>query len=454
MPIFARLCRRVGWRAGCPMTLPPPKICERIRALHALLGSPVANEAETALRMLTKLLTDHGLSWNDLPPILAADATVAEAQAAAAAPAATNRPPVNVLDLVLTLVEEHVALTAEETMAVALWILHSWVFDRFAITPRLAALSPVRGCGKTTLLILIELLTSEAHRSDNVSAAALYYQLDRRPRATLLVDEGDNLDILRNGTLRAVFNSGHRRGGNVARYVAGKTKKFGTFAPLAIAAIGILPLPMLHRAVMINMQRPTGDRPIRRLDEDDPAFPATRSEIRRWADTSVLNRDPDMPHAVRGRAADNWRVLLAIADDLGHGDAARHAALKLSADRPDEDPGVMLLTDIKTIFDARGVDRIASAALVAALLALEDGGWNEWRGSSDDGQPRKLTQGELARLLRPFHIRSKTIWRRQRQPGDQSKRGYLRSQFEETWRRYCPSSDTPTQAGNIKHLPR
>jgi hypothetical protein len=28
-----------------------------------------------------------------------------------------------------------------------------------------------------------------------------------------------------------------------------------------------------------------------------------------------------MPPMLRNRAADNWRVLLAIADDLGHGEA-------------------------------------------------------------------------------------------------------------------------------------
>lgn len=38
-----------------------------------------------------------------------------------------------------------------------LWILHGYVFDRFPITPRLALLSPIRACGKTTLLVLIDL---------------------------------------------------------------------------------------------------------------------------------------------------------------------------------------------------------------------------------------------------------------------------------------------------------
>jgi Protein of unknown function (DUF3631) len=85
-----------------------------------------------------------------------------------------------------------------------------------------------------------------------------------------------------------------------------------------------------------------------------------------------------------------------------------------------------LLRDIRTVFQARGIDRIASAALVEALLGLDDGLWNEWRGPIDDRQPRKLTLGELSRLLRPFGIRPRTIWPAGRRPGDRSRRGYRR----------------------------
>jgi hypothetical protein len=125
----------------------------------------------------------------------------------------------------------------------------------------------------------------------------------------------------------------------------------------------------------------------------------------------------------------------------------------VGAHRPDEDT-VTLLADIRTVFQERGVDRIASSALVDALLGLDDGLWSEWRGPNDDRPPRKLTQGELSRLLRPFGIRPKTIWPTRRRPGDRSSRGYSRLQFEEAWRAYCPSPDTPTQPSKIIGLPR
>jgi len=53
---------------------------------------------------------------------------------------------------------------------------------------------------------------------------------------------------------------------------------------------------------------------------------------------------------------------------------------------PDEDPALLLLLDIRTIFDTLGVDRISSAELLEALHALEDSVWLEWRGPNDDQQ--------------------------------------------------------------------
>jgi hypothetical protein len=437
------------------MNLPSPKICKLIRQLHRLMGSPNPNEAQNAREKLITLLDKHGLSWNDIPTIIAAadaDESAGESNHRPSAPQGpTSGPDVNVLDLVLRLLEMHVAITPEERVAVALWILHTYVFDRFTITPRLALLSPVRGCGKTTLLVLLELLVADPYRTDNVTAAAIYHQLDYR-QFSLLIDEVDNLGLLGNHVLRSVFNSGHRRGGTISRFDRGRSRRYRTFAPLAVAAIGMMPLPLLHRSIVINMQRSPGH--LERLDENNPFFVAAREQIQKWVAICSLAQDPELPPSLRNRAADNWRVLISIADALGHGEDARAAAIALCANRPDEDPGVVLLADVRTIFLGFGIDRIASAVLIKALLALDDGIWADWRGLNDDRPPRKLGQGELARLLRMFDIRPRTIWPAQRRPGDKSSRGYLRSQFEAAWAAYCPPADTPTKSSKIIKLLR
>jgi hypothetical protein len=440
------------------MTLPSLDTCKRIRSVHARLGSPYADESATAFDKLKKLLAEHGLNWNDLPAVLAVTEDVTATAFTDGSDSATNstsgpsgRPAVNVLDLLLVLIEHHVAITAEERMLVALWILHTYVYDQFDITPRLAVLSPASECGKTRLMLLLKLLVHNPKYSDNVTSAVIYHELDLNPGTTFLLDEVDNQGLLRDHVLRTVFNGGHGREGTINRMVGGKPKEFRTFAPLAVAGIGMLPLPMLSRVpAVINMRRyAPGEIQIQELDDLDPSFPAVRDEIKKWVATCLLVRNPAIPFHNRG--AQNWRVLLAIADDLGHGEAARAAAIELNANRRDEDPGVVLLTDIRTVFMARDIDRIASLALVEALVGLDDGFWNEWGGPQDDRVPHSLTQGELARMLKRFHIRPSTVWPLHRRPGDRSSRGYYRHQFEAAWRSYCPA-DTPTQSQKIRYL--
>ena len=50
----------------------PPNICQLARKLFAQIGS-LGKDAEVAQEKLKRLLSGHGLSWNDLPRILVAD---------------------------------------------------------------------------------------------------------------------------------------------------------------------------------------------------------------------------------------------------------------------------------------------------------------------------------------------------------------------------------------------
>jgi hypothetical protein len=240
--------------------------------MHELVGrASTLNERRQARNGLIRLLAEESLHWTkDLPGMLAAEwrnkNPANRSSGAATSQAPTDRPTINALKLVLALIEDHIAVTPEQRIAAALWVLHTYHYDRYSITPRLALLSPVRGCGKTTLIVLLEQLCANSFRSDGVSPAAIYYQLDERPLTTFLIDESDNLDLFRNALLRRIFNSGHRRGGNESRFIAGRVRRYPTFAPLAVAAIGKLPLPLMHRSIVINMQRAPTEAQLRRLD--------------------------------------------------------------------------------------------------------------------------------------------------------------------------------------------
>jgi hypothetical protein len=130
-----------------------------------MLQSPNGNEADVARKKILEFLTGRGFTWDNLDELLDSEQTY------------------NVLSLVDGFLEKYIWVTPEERLAIALWALHTYVFDRYKITPRLALLSPVFGCGKTTLLILLEHLVANPSRYVNVTAALLYRQIE----ATALV---------------------------------------------------------------------------------------------------------------------------------------------------------------------------------------------------------------------------------------------------------------------------
>ena len=80
-------------------------------------------------------------------------------------------------------------------------------------------------------------------------------------------------------------------------------------------------------------------------------------------------------------------------------DRAREAAAILMP-KEVESIGPMLLEDIKAAFNDR--DRMSSSDICAALNGLEGRPWGDWKGKS-------LTPNQLARLLKPFGIRSDNV---------------------------------------------
>jgi hypothetical protein len=420
-----------------------------------MLGSDNINERENARNKLDELLRRHKLTWNDLPAELAAAATTSPLpDQPPDDDGQTGRATVNQIDAVEYLLREYSEMKQHEFIAVALWTLHTHVYSRFMHTPRLALTSPVRGCGKTNALDVLETLVATASKTDSITAAALCQEIDRR-HPTMLLDEADNLGLLRDGLLRAIVNAGHKRGGR--RSIS--QREYSLFAPMAYAAIGTtatLPLPLLQRSIVINMERHDGTRPLKRFDSGnpDPALGATYLEVLRWARTVTLELNPIMPEGLRNRSADNWRPLFAVADALGWGEKARAAAMEFAKSHQDEDVPVTLLRDIRDLFDERRFDRLWSETIIDYLVNLDDAPWSEWRGVQGDQQPRRLTQAQLADTLRLFGIRPRTVWLRNRRPDSRSKKGYYRSQFEQAWRSYCPIDGTPAQSFNYRRLRR
>jgi hypothetical protein len=416
------------------------------------LGSSDPAVRAGARERIAERLARHRKNWNDF-----ADALYGATPAPWLDPSVAPDPePINSLALIVHLLKEYTELREHEYTAVALWTLHTHVYQQFTVTPRLALRSATGDCGKTTLLDVIGRLAARPSKFDSITASAIFHLIDES-HPTLLLDEVDNLmlGLQANGRIRAIINSGHRRGGVVAIREQGETRLFSTFTPLALALpdiVGGLPRTLNSRCLTLMMRRSDGRRPLRRLDLGDLALNATYQRILLWQRDVVLDPDPTMPEGLHNRIADNWRPLLSIADSLDWGEQARKAMAIFATEYSDADAKVQLLVDIRRVFDTQEVDRLPSKTLLDALHGLVDSDWTEFRGTRGDQQPHKLKAGELAGMLRDFQIRPRSIWPPHRTADSRSAKGYVRGQFEEVWRAYCTEAGTTAQSNSNKGL--
>jgi hypothetical protein len=360
--------------------------------------------------------------------------------------------PVNgaeLLDDICKVIRQHVVLPDGSAETMALWAVHTHVFDCFNHSPRLAITSPEKGCGKTTALDVLREFVARPLPTSNVTASAVFRTIEIAS-PTLLIDEADTF-LKENEQLRGILNSGHRKGTPIIRTVGDdyEPRQFSR-APAAIAMIGNLPSTLDDRSIAVRLRRrkPTervqAFRSDRAIDLHDLARKAAR-----WAAdhrAALCLADPDMGQLVN-RVADNWRPLFAIADAAG-GEwpkQARTIAHSSEAEKEDQSVRTMLLSDIRDIFIARPErDRISSSELASGLGLLEGRPWAEWR----NGKP--MTAAALARMLSPFGILPGT-----RRAGVETFKGYLYSDFEEAFSSYLANfanqSVTPSQLNNDGH---
>ena len=351
----------------------------------------------------------------------------------------------------------YLVLPSGAAEVLALWTIHAHTFEASHITPRLDIGSPEKGCGKTTLLDVLQQLTPRSIRTESISAAVQFRLMDGH-RPTLLVDEVDSF-LKQNDELRGALNAGHRRGGMHYRCDGDKheVRGFKTFGPVALAGIGQLKGTLADRSIRIPMRRRLAEESIRELRADRaPDLKELARKAARWGKDNfddLCDVDPDVPKGLFNRVADNWRPLFAIADAAG-GDwssKVRAIAVELSsgAGAKDDSVRVQLLADIKAVFEEKDTNRLASAILCEALAQREDAPWIEWGRSQ-----KPITPPALARLLKAFDIAPGTI----RLDSSSTPKGYHQKQFDDAFSRYIPSQSAtppqPTDAGAYSLIPK
>ena len=320
--------------------------------------------------------------------------------------------------------------------------MHTYAFLLRNVSTYVGIESPQKQCGKTTLLTLLSQLVCRPEIAANISPSA-FFRVIEETRPTLLIDEGDTF-LKRHGELRGILNAGYTRDSAYVVRVANQVKnsdkgvmsrlvRFSCFCPKAIAAIGRLPETLADRCIVIRMQRKTAAESCERSRNLD-VLELRRKCLRFVTDhaEAIANARPEIPSGLSDRTVDIWEPLHVLAHLAGGEwpENARQAMSALTASAQEHNPIGSLFLDILITFTMAKTDRMFSRTLAASLDTFVERPWWELR------KGQEITGPLLTRVLRPFGVRSKSIW-----IGNEAGKGYMMSDFEEAFRRYIPRSE-------------
>ena len=344
------------------------------------------------------------------------------------------------LDNVAAFIRRFQVLPSQEVAhLLALWVLHTHSFEAAWATPYLRITSAAPESGKTQLLEILATLVRRGWHAVNPSVAVLYRKIDRQT-PTLLLDEMDNYPVEERRDALSVLNAGYKRGATIDRCREnGDLESFSAYCPKGYAGLDKHQIidTLLSRSITIRLEKrlPTEsiEMWIGQLTEHqaDPL----RERCEAWAAQNMdalYGAEPELPPGMINRAAEVWWALLAIADLVGEDwpARARAAARALSTggdDRDDRGDQVLLLADVSTAFVER--DTVTTSELLATLNGLDESPWGARRRGEG------LDARGLAKLLRPFGIRSRTV-----RVGERTAKGYHLSQFESSFARHLPEA--------------
>ncbi|MEU4287804.1 DUF3631 domain-containing protein [Kribbella sp. NPDC026596] len=349
-------------------------------------------------------------------------------------------------ELHATLTKYVVFPSAEAADAVTLYVAATHAQPAWEHATRLVIKSPIKRCGKSRLQEIIAETCYRPLRTANCSTAALVRSIGGDDPPTILLDEADTIfggqKSSKDGVaedLRGFINAGHSRGVPYLRWdmTARQLEECPTFGMAVLGGIGDMPDTIEDRAVIVGMRRRGPNETVSAFRRRNvPALRELRDKLHAWIRPAVDKLtllEPTMP--VQDRAADTWEPLVVVADYAGGDwpDRARRACLIMTGTAATEEStaGERLLADLYELWaDDTDTEVMFTAEVLAKLHAVPEAPWADWYG-------RPLTDRGLAKLLKPYGVRSRNV----RIGGEQAK-GYYRADLTDPWGRYVPSVPT------------
>jgi hypothetical protein len=328
----------------------------------------------------------------------------------------------------------------------ALWVVMTWVFDRFDRLPILLVTSPAPRSGKTTLFEILLKVVNRGLPNNLITPASMFRTIEKY-HPTLFIDEADTL-LRDNEDLTRIINSAHDSESRVTRCdpITNEPRTYNCFAPVALAGNNPVMAPATRdRCIEIKLKR--------KLRDDNSCGRARKRQVKSHAkellpyivrvvqdiapllETVLANLTSDFHFSeledLDDRAYDcvePLAIIALIADLQAYGrivkdgwfERAVTAIKTVVENRTETDTKhIQLLRDIKTVFDQTQKKALPSKELLAKLKQLDESPWDD------------LTERTLAKMLKPFEVKPEVI----RFPAKEA-RGYKRQSFEDPWKRY------------------
>jgi hypothetical protein len=332
--------------------------------------------------------------------------------------------------------EQHVVLPEGLRFVLALWVMHTYIFEAFDATPYLALTSPMKQCGKTQLCTVLELLCPRAEVNLLVTGPTLFRMVESY-KPTLILDEAEALGTKspRIQDLLSVLQSGYKPGGTVKRTIGGEVKEFRVFCPKAFAVIGDVPEVLRDRCLSVPMRRKRSDEVVERLRRRFATCWAegTRASAERWTNEHIheIQRQYErlsLPE-LSDRDEELWLPLFAIAAvavpaRVGElqATAIRMSRQKRRKDSVDAEL-IRLLGDLRIVTASEGGPGVWTENLLSGLRKVPEGIWGN------------MTSTKLAMMLRAFDVEPDQVFMK-----GQNKRGYNLKRLREVIDNYLPEA--------------
>lgn len=315
-------------------------------------------------------------------------------------------------------IRQWVVISDAQAIALALWAVHTWMYERFSATPYLEISASTKRSGKTTLMEVLSVITRNAKMFATIRMLAVARAIDAyEGQITLYFDEAERLSSAALGDTRSMLATGYRRGQTHLISVGSKMREFPVYAPKAFALIGNVTDVLRDRSIPIYLDRATPPR----------SWTAEREQGETEGSDIVkdlmlyfreLERLPVLsPDWLRNREQEIWTPLWSIAHvmQLHKGTLETVQAFSVDAGAlkqlpprvfhsaqeeqtaEDRDMAQRLVFDIQASLEP-GERSVWSATLIDRLRAIPTAPWRSYRG---DG----LNEHTMAALLERYGIR-------------------------------------------------